>query len=453
MSTSAALGDARAILSRIAEARGVPLSAGIEISDHCNETCAHCYQVQGQKGEMTTAEIFRILDELASMGVMLVTLSGGEATLRRDFIEIVTYAREKGFVIRLFTNGLTMTRELAHKLAALAVQSVEISLYSTHAETHDFITGVPGSFDRTVAGIRHLVDARVSVTIKTPVMSINEHETSDYQRFAAELGAAYSFSPGDMMPREGGDRSPESFMIGDRARVDILRQFAQPLDDSQPILPARPLDDAPCGAGKGIHIEPNGELRPCTMLEFDLGNVLLEGVANAHASNARRHDLTALSWRDMHGCRDCALRAVCSHCYAAALADTGDALGPYAGGCRAARLRYETRAGRAPRIVAPAGRSADIGPYREVEPGLFEVFDDVVTRDDEQIANRLGWVRRVGALPAPELTVRPGELVQIRRPGRKTPRLERVPGGPQTERQDHVAAGPSPASPSSEAGV
>jgi radical SAM protein with 4Fe4S-binding SPASM domain len=424
------MGDARSMISRLSMERGVPLSAGIEISDHCNETCAHCYQVQGQKGEMSSTDIFRLIDELAEMGVLLLTLAGGEATLRKDFLEIVAHARKRGFAIRLFTNGLTMTRELARALADLAVQNVEISLYSTGASVHDFVTGVPGSFARTVAGVRHLVEFGVSVTIKTPVMSVNEGEFDAYRRFAEELGAACSFTPAEMMPREGGDRSPEAFTLSDAARVSIRRKVrvVEGDDTLETRLAERPMDGPPCGAGQGIHIEPNGELRPCTMLEFDIGHALHDGVGEALAANERGQALRKLTWRDLHGCRDCDLRHCCSHCYASALSDRGDALGPYRNGCRAARLNYEVRIGRAPQIVAPLGGDPELGPYREISSGVFQPFAHQLTKADDALAAQLGWTRRAtGSLPATSLAVRPGELVQIRRPGRKQTRLERVP--------------------------
>jgi AdoMet-dependent heme synthase len=425
------MGDARHMLSRLGIERGVPLAAGIEISDHCNETCAHCYQVQGRKGEMSTDEIFRLIDELAQIGVLLLTLSGGEATLRKDFLEIVAHARKRGFAIRLFTNGLTMTRELARSLAELAVQNVEISLYSTQAEVHDFVTGVPRSFERTVAGVRNLVELGVSVTVKTPVMSVNEGEFEEYRRFADALGAACAFDAGDMMPREGGDRAPETFTLSDRARVSIYRKTRE-MDGNDTLerrLPARPMHESPCGAGEGLLIEPNGELRPCTQLEFDIGHALHEGVREAFTTNERGRALRNITWQDLHGCRDCALRASCSHCYASALADRGDALGPYANGCRGARLRYEVRIGCAPQIVAPAGRDPELGPYREIAPGVFEPFDDVITRADDVLAAKLGWARKpTGNIGPAALAARPGELIQIRRPGRKQSRLERVPG-------------------------
>jgi radical SAM protein with 4Fe4S-binding SPASM domain len=213
--------------------------------------------------------------------------------------------------------------------------------------------------------------------------------------------------------------------------VAIRRQIREEEGRKNGPLAERSLDTQPCGAAQGIHIEPNGELRPCTMLEFDIGHALRDGVRVAREHNDRGDTLRKLTWRDLHGCRDCALRHCCTRCYAAALAERGDAMGPYAGGCRSARLEYEIALGRAPHVIATAGRNPDIGPYREIASGVFEPFDDLVAPHDDELAARLGWSRKEVSSAAPPNIVagRPGELVQIRRPGRKRASLERLPGG------------------------
>lgn len=444
MSGLPAVGDANAMLGRISQARNLPLRAGIEISDRCNEVCVHCYQEQGLKGEMTTVEVCQVIDQLAEMGVLLLTLSGGECTLRKDFLEIVAHARARGFALRIFTNGLTMTRALAAALARHAVQMVEISLYSTRPELHDFVTGVPGSFERTVQGVRNLVEVRVPVTIKTPLMNLNEAEVEPYVAFAESLGAKYAFSADEIMPREGGDRAPETFVLSDTGYRGARQQLAERarVADSVPAAEREPrsIDASPCGAGKTLHVEPNGVLRPCTMLELDIGDALREGIAEAHAANEAVVALRALRWADLHGCRDCELRTHCSRCYAAALTSTGDALGPYASACRFARLRYETHTGAALRIVHAEDRDAAVGPYRELEHGVFEAFADVVTSDDDALAERLRWARRpAGSVSPAAVAARPGELIQIRRPGRKAPKLERIPVGTSESSTANVA--------------
>jgi len=419
---SKSLPSARAMLSKLSQQWNSPLSAGIEISDRCNEVCVHCYQEQGRKGEMTTTELQRVMDELADMGVLLLTFSGGESTLRKDFLELVAYARRKGFAVRIFTNGLTMSRQLARSLGELAVQSVEISLYSVRQDTHDFVTGVPGSFEKTVAGVRHLVEAGVLVTVKTPVMSINEREVSDYPAFAASLGAAHSFDVDDLTPREGGSRAPEAFEISTSRKIELRRA----LSGVSQVRQARPLDQSPCMAAEMLHIEPNGALRPCTSLEVDLGHVLTDGVADAYASNERAVAIRKLTWANIHGCRACDLRSYCSRCYASALAQTGDALAPYPSACRRARALYAEATGR-PAALVGARVESDVGPYREIAEGVLECLPDVVTPEDDALAARLGWTRSAsGPIDAPA-RARPGELVQIRRPGRKKSTLERIP--------------------------
>ena len=189
-----------------------------------------------------------------------------------------------------------------------------------------------------------------------------------------------------------------------------------------------------------LHVEPNGVLRPCTMLELDVGDALRDGIAAAHAANEAVVALRALRWADLHGCRDCALKTYCRRCYAAALAATGDALGPYASACRFARLTYETDTGRAPAIVHAEARDPAVGPYREIRQGVFEACADVRTLEDDARAVRLGWARRAAVSVSPPAVVpRPGELIQIRRPGRKASRLERIPVGTSESSPEEVS--------------
>jgi radical SAM protein with 4Fe4S-binding SPASM domain len=232
------------------------------------------------------------------------------------------------------------------------------------------------------------------------------------------LGAVHALDIGELVPREGGSRAPESFQVDADSRAAMLRSWSVHKGMPRP----RPLNQAPCSAAETILVEPNGELRPCTSLEFDLGHALEDGIGVAYRTNERALAIRQLTWASLHGCRECDLRAFCSHCYANALAQTGDALGPYRGACESAVSVYEARTGRKLEL---AGRS---GPYREIREGVFESTPDVVTSEDDALAAKLGWTRRAaGAIAPPTASARPGELVQIRRPGRKKSQLVRIP--------------------------
>lgn len=350
-----------------------PVSAMIEVADRCNESCGHCYQVQGQKGEMSTAEVFRVLKGLASLGVMRLTVSGGEATLRPDLLPILERARDHGFMVTLYTNGITMTAELAAELYRLALSAVEVSLYSHDPAIHDSVTGVPGSFGRTVAGITRLVAAGVHVVVKTPVMIVNEHDLPAYEAFVARLGASCQLGHGRLFTREDGDASGMA--------LSPSLQAARPERHRGP----RDMSAPSCAAGRGVHVEPNGRMSPCTMLDVDLGDARSTDLTEREEVTAVR-DIKALTWGDIHGCRDCALVALCTHCYAHALDEVGDALAPYPSACALGRAAYFGG-------QADPGEAAFTGPYRVTVAGRLEAANHNVTFADDALAARMPWIR------------------------------------------------------------
>src|SRR6478609_128315 len=85
-------------------ARNIPLSVQLDLTYRCNERCVHCYLDHDDHGEMTTAEIKDLLDQMADAGVFYLTVSGGEILMRRDFFDILEYARKRTFCIKLKTN-------------------------------------------------------------------------------------------------------------------------------------------------------------------------------------------------------------------------------------------------------------------------------------------------------------------------------------------------------------
>src|SRR5580765_6915545 len=134
----------------------VPLSVHLDVTYRCNERCVHCYLDHDDHGEMTTAEIKDVLQQLADAGTFFLTLSGGEVLMRRDFFEILEYARQRMFNVRIKTNGVMIGEKEARRMRELGVEHVQISVYSHRAEVHDAITKLPGSLKRTIEAIRFI---------------------------------------------------------------------------------------------------------------------------------------------------------------------------------------------------------------------------------------------------------------------------------------------------------
>jgi MoaA/NifB/PqqE/SkfB family radical SAM enzyme len=125
---------------RLANQR-TPTDVSIEITRRCPLVCQHCYNnlpmgdLEARNRELSKEEYFVILDELAEMGVMWVLFTGGEIFARKDFLEIYTYAKTKGFLITLFTNGILINERIADFLVSQPPFAIEITLYGRTQQT------------------------------------------------------------------------------------------------------------------------------------------------------------------------------------------------------------------------------------------------------------------------------------------------------------------------------
>ncbi len=386
------------LLNEMIARAGVPSGVHLQVADRCNHACQHCYQIQGRKGEMSTAEIKALLDELAEAGVFLLNVSGGEATLRPDLVELLRYARGKGFALRLFTNGYTMTEALAREIRQIGVLSVEVSLYSDEPEGHDAVTRVPGSHARTLAGVRHLIAAGVRVHLKAPATALVPDVFARVRRLAGELGGGVSvITSSDITPMEDGDQSSRE-LAADPAELvarGAVRPWSPPDDLEAAMRETRA--EASCGACReSVTVLSNGDLRPCTDIVAPLGNVRTKRFLDLYREPGAQM-VRGLTWGDVHGCRDCHFLPGCERCHASASHQGGDLLGPYASGCAAMLARYEAGAGSLtvlePDAACAPGRDPRLGPFHIVARGVVRPAPDVLGEVDEERRRAFEWVR------------------------------------------------------------
>src|SRR5207245_3508797 len=138
-----------------------------------------------RRREMSKEEQFQRLDELAKMGCFWLLYSGGEIFARKDFLEIHTYAKKKGYLITLFTNGTLITEKIADYLLEWPPFAIEITLYGRTKETYEALTQIPGSYERCLRGIKLLRERGLPLKLKTVATSINKHEVT------AKIGRAH----------------------------------------------------------------------------------------------------------------------------------------------------------------------------------------------------------------------------------------------------------------------
>jgi radical SAM protein with 4Fe4S-binding SPASM domain len=167
----------------------VPRTCVWEITRACNLNCGHCGTAAGhpRTNELSTDECVDLVGQLARLGNRLITLSGGEPTVRSDWPVIGRAAVDAGITVNMVTNGQADPDRLAEQTREAGLANVAVSLDGLRA-THDSIRRT-GSFDRTTATIRKLTLAGIWVDVMFTVNRRNISELEAVYRLARELGA------------------------------------------------------------------------------------------------------------------------------------------------------------------------------------------------------------------------------------------------------------------------
>jgi radical SAM protein with 4Fe4S-binding SPASM domain len=343
------LSSCQGLLKR-AQKKLIPLHCLFELTYHCNLKCRHCYIVQDAKKEVALDKVFAILRQLKACGCLYLTLSGGEIFLRKDFFEIAQYARKLNFALRLFTNGTLIDEDVADKISLLYPIAVEISLYGLK-DTHERITRVKGSFQKTIQAIKLLRERKIKVLVKATLMKQNVFEFWKLKAYIEGLGASMRGVGGSTLisPCDNGNFRPLNYRLSDRQLRGYLSAEQQELKKMGWFYHLEKIKKGEklCGAGLATcNITPFAEVNPCVQIRIRQENNLKErtfqDIWQHHPEFIRLRRLTKES---RVGCRDCRFSTHCFFCPGTALLEKGSLLTKLPEACRQARLRKEVYEG------------------------------------------------------------------------------------------------------------
>jgi len=323
-----------------------PFAVTFETTYACNECCIHCYMDRGLPAR-SFEEIVETLDALAEAGTLFVSFTGGEFFCRNDALEIVEEAHKRHFVIDILTNGTLITSQLAKELSKRTVRRVQVSLYGSTAMSHDHITGVPGSFVKTLEGVRHLTNAGIKVEVAYPMMRINFDERYEIEALAAEMGAILSPSP-IITARNDGNMDTYDLRITDEqfaafyADKDFSRLYSgrKAFAEHQFYFGFSDiLDAAPCYSGSNCcAISPSGKVFPCNQMLLEVGDLKVTDFKNIWKHSPELATLRSLKLHDLSVCSKCNLLSSCARCPGLAILEGEDIFGPSPENCRQAKI-------------------------------------------------------------------------------------------------------------------
>ena len=323
--------------------RNIPLSVQLDLTYRCNERCIHCYLDHNDHGEMTTAEIKDLLDQMADAGVFYLTISGGEILMRGDFFGILEHARLRTFCIRLKTNGVLIRKEEADHIKAVGVESVQISIYSHRHEVHDAITKRPGSLRRSIEAVRLLREHGLHVIMANVLMSQNVNDYRGVKELASALGAQFIIDP-TITPMMDGDRSILHLNVDEAALQEVFRNEALVGNVEEFCTPPRGVDDdaldsLPCSAGHtACYVSPYGDVYPCVQFPLPSGNVRRTKFADIWRDSPQLKEVRSITLRDMPSCSRCTHGGTCTRCPGLAYLE-GNMRGPSVQDCEKSYAR------------------------------------------------------------------------------------------------------------------
>jgi len=323
-----------------------PIVGQMELTFRCNLKCVHCYipycsrsiyganmpdksgnycsrSIHGAE-ELSYSEIIDILNQIQKEGCLWLSFTGGEPLMRKDFLDIYGYAKRKGFLITILTNGTLITKKIADHLAKEPPFSIDITLNGITEETYEIISQVKGSFKKVMEGINLLLERNLPLKIKTQVTKLNYHELDKIKEFIEGLGVKFQPS-GILYPKLNGSQEPCSYRLSSEEMINLDRFYPDGEDcEEKPVKKIPPSDRLfRCAAGiSSFHISPYGELIFCTFLRqpnFDLRKgSFKQGFYNLYPEIRKR------KYQTNSKCKDCRISYLCSQCPALAYLEKGD---------------------------------------------------------------------------------------------------------------------------------
>ena len=287
--------------------RVIPYGVSIDVTQRCNLRCAHCYVADTDVVGLAFDELVGLMDDLAALGSMELTLTGGEPLMRPDFSDILRHAvTSAGFSVKIFSNLTVLDEATADLLASLPLNRVETSILGPTAEVHDALTGIPGSFDAVIRGIKLLTDRGVHVTAKTVIMKPTRDLVLEMYTLALRLGITFRHDYG-LFVRSDGSRRPLGLALND---ADVER-IKKRLNHNEPREPHG------CNAGKAVlHIGADGSVYPCGPFPVAAGNIRETPLADIWYSSPLMRLVRSFSADDYSVCRECKYGVMCHGCMA-----------------------------------------------------------------------------------------------------------------------------------------
>lgn len=290
----------------------------VYLTNRCNQRCRHCYMYAGENtsNELSTSEIVNLLKNFSTIGGRVVTFTGGEVTVRPDFLTIIEVAKKLDLTVCVLTNGVLWSQQFIRK-AAKYIDEVQVSIDGFDAESYRAVRG-SNAFGDVLVSVNRLVEAGIRVTVAvTPLLDTLLGNEKCYVDFAKDLLARYKgkefFVKFNTELMDGRDITPteeENDLY--RATMKSIKNQCSPFSEEEGFAINHRNNTIfnNCGYG-GLTIAANGDVYFCNLTAkcAKQGNIRIDSFDDIWKKSQKARALSDVN--QLTPCKECALKYIC----------------------------------------------------------------------------------------------------------------------------------------------
>lgn len=298
--------------------------AGIELTQHCNFSCKHCY-CTGKFSEIMLKENYiHIIDKLYEQGCLFLNFTGGEILTYPDFEEIYVYAKNKGFIVSLLTNGSLIDEHLIELFKKLPPYSIAITLYGTNEQEYELFTGARRNYNKVMRALKLLDDNNIAFILRT-VATQTLYDSlilGKFEQIAKKFNTTFRYDP-IVFPKTSGDKTPLNECLSVDQIIALEKSNQARLDGWSKEINCTDTYKYACKGGvNSLAIDYQGNAHICGLYRKDSISIIDNDMNTVMKHLRKIHD-SHLEIAHNNDCSTCNNRKICKWCPAYSLIYNG----------------------------------------------------------------------------------------------------------------------------------
>lgn len=293
----------------------IPVIGEFELTSRCNFNCRMCY-VKQEETELTTEQWKKVFDRAVQNGLMFATITGGEAMLRKDFVELYEYLYDLGVKITVFSNGSLITDNVVKAFKKRPPELVALSIYGERAYTYKTVARRAIGLERLKEGIEKLQKHHINISLRTLPLKDIYKVLDKIIEFAKERNLKMSYI--NYIANDNNE-----YITNNRLDAEELIDFENRIRDAFDLHVNQKIASEDCtyecaALQSGYYINHLGEMSPCALAYTPKQSIMNKDFLDVFQSlgkQMRKQDYTKT-------CRKCKYSDNCTVCYAKRLYET-----------------------------------------------------------------------------------------------------------------------------------